>query len=91
MVFVSSGGVKVTLPTYILLAAGFCGILRVLGMNMALFAFGAWCYALLFFFVLSYLVRIIVSVLIFHVYLVLPAFATYRTSILTRDYRDLDT
>jgi len=50
-----------------------------------------FCYALLFFFVLSYLVRIIVSVLIFRIYLVLPAFATYRTSILTRDYRDLDT
>ena len=49
------------------------------------------CYALLFFFVLSYLVRIIVSVLIFRVYLVLPAFAAYRTSVLTRDYRDLDT
>ena len=30
-------------------------------------------------------------VLIFRVYLVLPAFAAYQTSILTRDYRDLDT
>ena len=30
-------------------------------------------------------------VLIFHVYLVLPAFAAYQTSVLTRDYRDLDT
>ena len=30
-------------------------------------------------------------VLIFRIYLVLPAFATYWTSVLTRDYRDLDT
>jgi len=30
-------------------------------------------------------------VLIFRIYLVLPAFAAYRTSVLTRDYRDLDT
>jgi len=30
-------------------------------------------------------------VLIFRVYLVLPAFATYWTSVLTQDYRDLDT
>ena len=30
-------------------------------------------------------------VLIFRIYLVLPAFAAYRTSVLIRDYRDLDT
>jgi len=30
-------------------------------------------------------------VLIFRVYLVLPAFAAYQTSVLTRDYRDLNT
>jgi len=44
-----------------------------------------------------YFLRLILSgahyhlVLIFCIYLVLPAFAAYRTSVLTQDYQDLDT
>ena len=41
MVFFSSGGVKVTLLIYILLAMGLCGFLWVLGTNMAFFVSGA--------------------------------------------------